>query len=333
MKILVIRFSSMGDIVLTTALLRCLHQQVEGAEIHYLTRSAYATLLAENPHVAHVHAVEQDPSTLVDRMKQEHFDFVADLQGNGRSRRFCRSLHVRHASYDKQDLARLMTVLRKKDCTDHRPVAERYFDAVRPLGVKPDGCGLECHYVHSDLSSVLQNSKHHPLPADILDRPYAVIAVGSQHATKCIPLDKLQVVCSYLSGPVLLLGDANDRRRIKDFDLRLHDNVVNLCGKTSLSQSIQLVDHAAVVLTGDTGLMHVAAAFDKPMVVLWGSTVPAFGFAPYLSQAVNMEVDVWCRPCHRFGRAKCPRHNFECMENHKWQRVGEAMQRLMDLPL
>lgn len=330
MKILVIRFSSIGDIVLTSALLRCLHQQVEGAEIHYLTKSSYATLLSDNPHVSRVHVLEEDPRNLQSRLRAEHFDFVADLQGNRKSRHIGRSLHAKYATYDKQDVARMMLVLTKKDRTDHRHVAERYFDAVKPLGVTPDGKGLECYYEPSDITPLLVDRKHHQLPADFLDKPYAVISVGSQHVTKCIPLDKLQVVCSYISGPVLLLGDANDRQRIKEFGPRFHDNVLNLCGKSSLSQTMQLIDKAAVVLTGDSALMHMAAAFATPMVVLWGSTVPEFGFSPYKVEAANMEVDVWCRPCHRFGFSRCPLKHFDCMEKQKWQRIAQAVKMLVD---
>ena len=307
MKILVIRLSSMGDIILTTPVLRCIKQQVEGAEVHCLVKTPFVSLLDRSPFVDRVYAYDEQ-NDVVNRLKQEKFDYVVDLQNNHRSRLMCRLLRCKRSVVKKEDFARWLLVVTKHNFIKHPSVVNRYMDAARPLGVVNDGGPLNLYY---ELQEANEKQR----------QPYVVIACGAQHGTKRIPPKQLQYLIGSIQGQIVLLGDKQDRYRIANDGVHLTPNVLNLCGKTSMEQLMQWVDKATVVISGDTGIMHMAAAFQKDLVVIWGGTTPLFGFAPYGVEARNCEADLWCRPCSRLGKRKCPQHTLRCFEDLPWQQI------------
>ena len=306
MKALVIRLSSIGDIVLATPVLRCLHQQ-QGAEVHVLTKPAFALLLQGNPHVAKVHTWQGSHRHTLSLLVQERYDFVADLQRNRRSRRLARALHTRHATFRKEDLRRLLCVALKRDCCTGLNVAQRYFGAVRTLGVRDDGGGLECFFPNE--KPPMEN--------------YVAVVCGAQHATKQIPLDKLLLLCARSIRPVALIGGAAEAERLKGTSLP--PNTTNFCGATTLAQSANLIRHAAKVVTPDTGMMHIAAAYQRDAIVVWGCTTPQMGFSPFRAPCRNMEVTLPCRPCSRFGLSRCPKRHYNCMRLQDWDAIVALM--------
>jgi heptosyltransferase-2 len=151
-----------------------------------------------------------------------------------------------------------------------------------------------------------------------LQNGYYAIVIGGKHTTKIFPAEKIIEVCRLLDKPVVLLGGKEDESRGKMIADSLKTNVFDACGKLSLDESADVLKHASAVLTNDTGLMHIAAAMHKPIVSVWGNTVPELGMYPYLPGEPQKSViienkEISCRPCSKIGFDACPKGHFNCM--------------------
>ena len=340
MKILVLRFSSIGDIVLTTPVVRALAQQVPGAEVHFATKPAYRGLLAPNPYITKVHCLTGSLGELIQALKAEQFDFIIDLHNNLRTRLIKLRLGVKSSSFDKLNWQKWLLVNFKIDQLPRIHIVQRYLAAAAGLGVKDDGQGLD--YFIPEGQEVAMAT----LPAPFR-RGYVAVAIGAQHATKRLPVEKLIELCARLAPrPVVLLGGPEDESIghvieeafatraaaaqpaafIPDSPYYFPQNlpiappapplIHNGCGQYSLHQSASLLRQADFVVSHDTGLMHIAAAFGKEIFSVWGNTVPAFGMYPYRTEFKVLEVSgLNCRPCSKIGFDKCPQGHFKCMRD------------------
>jgi ADP-heptose:LPS heptosyltransferase len=324
MKILVLRFSSIGDIVLTTPVLRALKQQLPGAVVHFATKPAYRGLLEANPYVDHIHTLNGPLNNLVAELKAEKFDFVVDLHNNLRTRLIKLQLGVKARSFDKLNGRKWLLVNLKMDTMPNRHIVARYLDTVAPLGVKDDGLGLD-YFIPEGQEVDLGT-----LPAAV-QAGYVAVAIGAQHATKRLPPDKLVELCARLACPIVLLGGPEDRAAgellVEAFTPETGMFIHNGCGRYSLHQSASLLRQAHYVVSHDTGLMHIAAAFGKRIFSVWGNTVPEFGMYPFRTPHELLEVKgLACRPCSKIGFAKCPQGHFRCMRDQQlgldWPAVG-----------
>ncbi|GAA4025733.1 glycosyltransferase family 9 protein [Hymenobacter glaciei] len=332
-KVLVLRFSSIGDIVLTTPVVRALAQQVPGAEVHFATKPGYRGLLEANPYVAKVHTLSSSLRELVLALKAEKFDYIVDLHNNLRTRLIKLQLGVKSSSFDKLNWQKWLLVNFKINHLPDVHIVQRYLAAGAALGIKDDGKGLDYFIPQSqeiDLAT---------LPAPFASG-YAAVAIGAQHATKRLPLEKLVELCRQLAPrPLMLLGGPEDAAvaeevmaAVKQHSLThpfAHSPIANGCGQFSLHQSASLLRQAAFVVSHDTGLMHIAAAFGKDIFSVWGNTVPEFGMYPYRTDFKVLEVPgLSCRPCSKIGFAKCPQGHFKCMREQvlalDWQPVATA---------
>ncbi|MBO2011394.1 glycosyltransferase family 9 protein [Hymenobacter negativus] len=313
MKILVLRFSSIGDIVLTTPVLRALAQQVPGAEVHVATKPGYRGLLEPNPYVAKVHCLTGNLGELVQQLQAERFDYIIDLHNNLRTRLIKLRLGVKSSSFDKLNWQKWLLVNFKINRLPDVHIVQRYLAAAAPLGVKDDGQGLD-YFIPAGQEVALNT-----LP-QAFQRGYVAVAIGAQHATKRLPLEKLVELCQHLAPrPVMLLGGPEDAPVAEAIISALAQAVNKLliengCGRYSLHQSASLLRQSAFVVSHDTGLMHIAAAFGKQIFSVWGNTVPEFGMYPYRTEFKKLEVNgLSCRPCSKIGYAKCPQGHFKCM--------------------
>ncbi|MDU0371908.1 glycosyltransferase family 9 protein [Hymenobacter endophyticus] len=339
MKILVLRFSSIGDIVLTTPVVRGLKQQVPGAEVHYATKPAFRGILAANPYVDKVHCLTGTLAELVAELRAEQFDFVVDLHHNLRTTLLKARLGVKSRSFDKLNWRKWLLVNLKMDTLPRVHIVERYLAAAAPLGVRPDGQGLDYFIPPADEVDIRV-----ALPP-AFQRGYVAFAIGAQHATKRLPVERIIELCGLLRRPVLLLGGPTDETTGHVVELafdqgaavsppapaRIPDSpyyfpapaapapatiIYNACGKFSLNQSASLVRQASLVVSHDTGLMHIAAAFHKEIISVWGNTVPEFGMYPYRTSFRVLEVrGLDCRPCSKIGYEQCPKGHFRCMRD------------------
>ncbi|MFN4255636.1 MAG: glycosyltransferase family 9 protein [Saprospiraceae bacterium] len=326
MKILVLRFSSIGDIVLTTPVVRCLKKQLD-AEVHFLTKAAFAPILAANPHVDRVFSFQKEVTEVLPDLKNEGYDFVVDLHHNLRSLRVKLVLGRPARSFDKLNFEKWLLVRMGIDRLPDVHIVQRYMATVESLGVKYDGAGLD-FFILPDQEFNLKNAliTHNSL----LIVPPVAFVIGATHATKRLPTAKIIETCRLIRRPVVLLGGKAEAAAGKEIASQAGSHVLDLCGRLSLMQSASVVRQAEIVVTHDTGLMHIAAAFGKKIVSIWGNTVPKFGMYPFYPDgvALNQSIEIQglaCRPCSKIGHDRCPRGHFRCMNDIDPAQIARAV--------
>jgi ADP-heptose:LPS heptosyltransferase len=311
-KILIIRFSSIGDIVLTTPIVRCLKTQLQGVEIHFVTKQSFKTVLSENLYIDKLFAFQNDVSELYDELASQNYDVLIDLHKNLRSWRLKQKLKVKSYSFNKLNIQKFLTVnFKTRRVLPKKHIVERYFETIAPLGVKSDDKGLDYFIPANDEVNMTSL-----LPAAPLKK-FIALVVGGSYYTKKIPINKLIEICDTLALPLVLLG-AKEDTPIAEHLQQQFPNIINTCGNYSINQSASIIKQAEWVITPDTGLMHIAAAFHKKIISLWGNTVPDFGMDPYLPHAQNKMLEIKnleCRPCSKLGYHHCPKGHFKCMND------------------
>jgi ADP-heptose:LPS heptosyltransferase len=313
-KFLVIRFSSIGDIVLTTAAIRCLKTQVPGAEVHFLCKQRFKSVTEANPYIDRFHYLEDDLGPLIAQLKKEDFDTVIDLHKNFRSFRIRQALGKPVRSFRKLSPEKFLLTKFHVDRMPHRHISERCLDALAPLGVSDDGKGLD-HFL--------------PAGADISDKPlpgstssgYIAMVIGASYYTKKLPLDRLKELVGLLDHPVVLVGGTEDAPVGEAVAAAYPGRAFNACGRYNLHQSALITRDARLVISHDTGLQYIACAFQRPVLALWGGTSPALQVEPWYGSAHpdlhrNFLVEgLTCQPCSNYGTKRCPKGHFRCMRD------------------
>jgi ADP-heptose:LPS heptosyltransferase len=308
-KILIIRFSSIGDIVLTTPVIRCLKQQLENVEVHYLTKRSFKGIVENNPYISKVHLIEKDVNEVLEELKKENFDHIIDLHNNLRSWQVKMKLGKPSLAFKKMNLKKWMIVNFKSRNIFLPHIVERYLEAASSLGIKNDNKGLDYFIPAADEIEPTSLPLSH-------QNGYTAFVIGAKHYTKQLPPEKIIAICKKMNTPLVLLGGKEDAERAALIEKEVGATIFNACGRYNLNQSASFIRQATKVVSHDTGLMHIAAAFKKEIISVWGNTVPAFGFTPYLPAEGSRIVEVnglSCRPCSKIGYDKCPRGHFKCM--------------------
>ena len=326
-KILIIRFSSIGDIVLTTPVIRGLKSQLDNATVHYLTKKQFEPLIASNIYIDKYHLLENDLNAVITALKKEKYDYIIDLHNNLRTSIIKKRISAKSYTFKKLNLAKWLMVNLKIDKLPNRHIVDRYMDTLKELGVKMDTLGLDYFIPEKD-----------EVPLDWLpqahQKEFVAFAIGAQHNTKKLPLKRMIELCDKINKPIVLLGDKGDYEtgeKIKRFftksdvshpfeeglkEMNKKAIVYNACGKYNINQSASILKKAKYVFSHDTGLMHIAAAFKKEIFSIWGNTIPSFGMYPYRTKFTILENNkVNCRPCSKIGYQKCPKGHFKCMNN------------------
>ena len=317
-KILVIRFSSIGDIVLTSPVVRCLHEQLD-AELHFLSKKKFASILDANPHISKRFYLEDSLSEVVSLLKKENYDAVIDLHHNLRTWRVKSLLGKKSYSFPKLNLEKFLLVKLKINRMPNVHVVDRYFQAVEALGVKNDGRGLDFFIPAKDEVDVEK--------IGVKANGYLAFAIGGQFATKKMPEAKIIALCKQIPEKIVLLGGPEDAAIAKRI-VEQSANTINACGLFNLNQSASIVKQSRVVVSHDTGSMHIAAAFQKRIVSIWGNTVPELGMTPYYGNQDVMQLQAQvlglaCRPCSKIGHQKCPKGHFKCMLQQDEQKIAD----------
>jgi heptosyltransferase-2 len=340
MKFLIIRFSSIGDIVLTTPVVRCLKKQVPGAEVHFLTKENFYPVVEHNAYIDKTHLLAHSWELMIHELKLEEYDHIIDLHNNVRTLRVKKALEKPSHSFNKLNIQKYIYVNLKLNLMPGVHIVDRYMKTVESFGVKNDGGGLDYFIPEKE------ETKKTDIPASHL-AGYIGIVIGAAHNTKKYPVHKLKELCKQLDHPVILLGGKEDRQNGEEIAAVDTVKVYNACGKFSINESADLVRKAKIIVSNDTGLMHIAAAFRKPVISLWGNTVPSFGMYPYYgenflhnrasgqgsSRDRTLPYDILqvnklkCRPCSKIGYNKCPLKHFKCMEKIEVDEVLNAIKR------
>jgi ADP-heptose:LPS heptosyltransferase len=327
LKILIIRFSSIGDIVLTSPVPRNIKKTLSDAEVHFCTKKQFAGIVENNPYIDKVKILEGDLKELIKDLKKEKYDFIVDLHNNLRTRIIKARLGVKSSTFNKLNFEKWLLVNLKVNKMPNIHIVDRYMNTVKELGVTNDEQGLD--YFIPDKDEI----ELEWLP-ESFRQGYVAFVIGAAHATKRLPVEKMIELCDRINKPIVLLGgkeDAENGEKITKFFERIKENITyeegllelnkksevyNACGKFNLNQSASLVKNAKVVFSHDTGLMHIAAAFKKEIISIWGNTTPFFGMYPYKTKFTVLENNkLSCRPCSKIGYKKCPKGHFRCMND------------------
>jgi len=331
LRILCVRFSSIGDILLTTPLVRALHRRHPEAELYFVTKRAMAPLVVENPHLTNVFALGPDEplGDFAQRLRALGPTHGLDLHGSLRSTALRWLVPARWSGYSKRKLARTTLISTKINLYGkHVPVPERYFEAAHAAGldVEPDGGPPEFY-----LTPAARAHMTHWLAEIGLDRkPFAALAPGAAHATKRWPIahwrglsDRLR----QLGLGIVVVGGPQDR--VLADELGGNPDIANAAGEFSLQETGACLARATVAVTGDTGVMHMATGVGTRVVALFGPTVEPFGFYPYTKRAVVLEQDLACRPCSAMGTERCPLGHHRCLADVLPDQVAAAVQQLV----
>lgn len=311
-KFLIIRFSSIGDIVLTSPVVRCLKKQVPEAEVHFLVKDTFRSVVEHNRYIDKVHILAHSWELMIEELKTENYDYIIDLHHNTKTIRVKNALKKKAFSFYKLNIQKYFYTAFKINILPKKHIVDRYMKTVESFGVKNDGAGLD-YFIAKEEEITLKDipASHHA--------GYIACVIGAAHGTKRWPIHKWKEFCKKMDHPIILLGGPEDRVNGDEIAAVDTGKVYNACGKFKLNESADLVRKAKLVITNDTGLMHIAAAYKKQIISLWGNTVPSFGMTPYYGFApvsdVILQVNkLWCRPCSKIGYNKCPLGHFKCME-------------------
>lgn len=311
-KFLIIRLSSIGDIVLTSPVIRCLKQQVEGAEIHFLTKPQFGEILENNPYIDKVHILQKVFRNSLKDLKEERFDYIIDLHNNLRSHRVKKALGILSFSFNKLNLKKWLLVNFKIDKLPKIHIVDRYLETTKLFDLVNDNKGLDFFIPEKDFIDI---KKLYPQSED----KFICLVVGAKHFTKQIPISKAVEICNNINTQIIILGGKEEKEKADEI-IQISENkkLINLCGITNLNQSAYIIKNSELVISSDTGLMHIAAAFNKKIISVWGNTVPEFGMYPYVDEKNNFIVQVnslKCRPCSKIGFKICPKKHFKCMND------------------
>ncbi|HEX9282250.1 MAG TPA: glycosyltransferase family 9 protein [Gemmatimonadales bacterium] len=327
--VLLVRFSSIGDILLTTPLVRALARRHPEAKLVYVTKRAMAPLVADNPHLSAVVTLDPDEPLLhlARRLRALGPTHGLDLHGSVRSAALRLLVPCRWSGYRKRKLARTLLISTKLDLYGRRlPVAERYFEAARRLDARPDGGPPEFALGRGATERVAQWLGARGLA----DARLAALAPGAAHATKRWPVAHWSALAEHLRAAgyrTVVVGGPEDRGLAQQ--LVTAGAAASAAGEFSLQETGALLARSRVVVSGDTGVMHMATGVGAPVVALFGPTVEQFGFFPYRARAVVLQRALDCRPCSATGTATCPLGHHRCLADVAPADVAAAVERLV----
>jgi lipopolysaccharide heptosyltransferase II len=329
-NILAVRFSSIGDVLLTTPLLRAIRQRHRAARITVLTKQSYVPLLSHNPHVDRVigWTREQRLSSLAAELRAERFTHQLDLHNSLRSRLLRALVPGAWGTYPKHRMARAILIYTKRNrYRDHRPIAERYFSAARGLDVVPDGRPPELHLAPEAVGKAAGWLASAGLARE---RPMIAVAPGAAHATKRWPLAHWRRLLQRIGDAgfdAVIVGGPDDATLGATLASGAASRVKNAAGRFGLQETGAVLQRAAALISSDTGVMHMASGVGTPAVALFGPTVKAFGFFPYAARAEVVELALPCRPCSSKGGPRCPLGHHHCMIQIEPDTVYGALRR------
>ncbi len=316
-RILLIRFSSLGDVLLTTPLIRALRARHPTATLSALTKQSWAPLLSANPHLDEVISVAPGQSLvpLARALRSARFTSLLDLHGSVRTRVLRLLVPGAWTSFDARRGPRRELIREHRDTySDQVPVAERYFEAAAALDVSPDGRPAE---LFTSPAAEARAGAWRARVGLTDEAPLVALIPGAAHATKRWPIRHWRRLASSLARrgyAVAVVGSGGDRILAAEIATSAGRRAASAAGDLDLQASGALLRQASAAVSGDTGPMHLATAVGTPVVALYGPTVAQFGFFPYRAEAAVLERSLPCRPCSTKGSARCPLGHHQCME-------------------
>jgi len=309
----------MGDVIYTTPVVRCLKQQLPNAEIHFLTKPAFRYIYDNNPYLDKLLLLKPKLGDTISDIKAEKYDYLVDLHSNLRTSIIKFRTGIKSFTYDKQRLRKWLSLKFNLKLVPPVHLVDRYLKAVKSLGVVNDRQPIN-YYIKN------QYNLAQLLPATH-QQDYIAFVIGATHFTKRMPNAKIINLCKKINLPIVLLGGNDVKANGDEITAALGSKVYNACGITTLDESVFLTSQAKRLIGFDTGLTHIAEAFNIPIASIWGSTVPELlGVQPYqIDHALVAGIELPCRPCSKFGQEKCPLGHFNCMNDMPEQPLADFL--------
>lgn len=309
-KILVVRLSSLGDILLTTPLLRALKNCNPNLQIDFLLRQEYKDLLKLNSNLHELFLFTRNDFenlNLINKLKEKRYDLVIDLQNNLRSRSIISKLKGEKVKFDKKSFQKILLVKTKINLLkDAPPIPVRYASVIE--GLQLDSSGLDL-FTDKVPSAAIKSKQH-----------LVGICPGARHFTKRWPVEYYIQLGRFLiqnNFNVVLFGGKIDSEICKKISIEIPE-ALNLQNNDDILQTAADMKFCSVVVCNDSGLMHTASAVGVKVLTIFGSSVKEFGFVPYNCKSLLLENNsLSCRPCSHIGRESCPEKHFSCMKELK----------------
>lgn len=321
-SILILRLSSLGDVVLTTPLIAALRERYPECRIDMVVAAEYESLVPVMSGLTRVHIFDRRSGLsglrgLRRELRPEQYDYVLDLHNVPRTRILRRGLGRQVSVINKRTFRRWLLVRFKIDMLKRAPdIIGRYFETAKSLGISDNGSAPHLAVLPSN------------------DSKKIAIAPGARHWNKRWPAEYFQEVAKTLierGWEVVFFGSEAERGLIDEICSVLPSGYTSVIGEPDLALVARSLANCEIVITNDSGLMHLASAVGTPVVVLFGPTVRQFGFAPRAAPAMHpksvvLEVEgLNCRPCTAIGSDHCPEKHFRCMKEITPQRVLESI--------
>jgi heptosyltransferase-2 len=309
-RILIIRLSSLGDILLTTPFVRALKKFNPQLNIEFLLRQEYKDLLVMNPNINQLYFFTRNDFenlNLINKLRQQPFDLIIDLQNNLRSRGLISKLKGEKVKFDKKSFQKLLLVKTKINLLRNAPpIPVRYAQVID--GIELDDFGL-------DLFTDREPSEEIKSKENLIG-----ICPGARHFTKRWPLEyyiELSKLLIQNKFNVVLFGGKIDKKICERIKKEI-PQAINLCNEDDILQTAADMKLCKTIVCNDSGLMHTASAVGTKLLTIFGSSVKEFGFVPYNCKSLILENNsLGCRPCSHIGRESCPEKHFACMKEIK----------------
>ena len=320
-KVLIIRFSSIGDIVLTTPVVRNLKNQMyEGVEIHYLIKNKFRSIVDSNPHITKVYGIDKSTNEVIEELKAEQYHYIIDLQRNLRSARVKRALKELSFTFEKYNWEKWLLVNFGINKMPKVHIVDRYMATITRFNIENDNHGLDFFIPEGKGLEADRIPESHR-------RGYITLGIGAAHWRKKPRKEQYITICQKLNYPIALIGGPAEKELGEAIANAGGKHVWNTAGTLSLNESASLVQQCKLIITPDTGVMHIAAAYKKPIISLWGATVPDFGMYPYQNDALNEMIQadhLTKRPCSKLG-TKCKYKQCRCIDELPLEKVVDAV--------
>lgn len=321
-SILVIRLSSLGDVILTTPILRAIKKKYPAANIDFVVKEQYRMVVENNPYLRKVFPLfynKKNFKELRKELKKNNYDLVLDLQNNFRSRRLTSYTKAKVFRFNKLSLEKFLLVQFKINKLKNKGlITERYAEAFPDLELDNDGAEI---FIPGNIKPRING-----------DKKYIGFCPGSRHATKIWSSGYFIELGNKLAEEgytILLFGGKEDEHLCISLQHHIKDSI-DLSTNNNLYQMASEMTFCSVIVSNDSGLMHAASAMKVPIVTIFGSSVKEFGFTPYKSNFILVENNnISCRPCSHIGRDKCPQGHFNCLEEITPQMVYDSIKKII----
>lgn len=323
-NILIIRLSSIGDIVLSTHIPRLLKNKFSESNIQFVVNKEFKDLIKFNGYIDEVLEYNKKSKTILNAISiKDKYDLVIDLQNNSRSKKIVSLLKFEKLlKYNKNRISKIKMVYLKNIPKNYKSIPERYLEVLSDY-LKNDN---EANEVWTKKNYT--NKKYIiPLKSGVKNR--ILIAPGASFFTKTWPIKKFSNVISLLNDKyeIALIGGKNEMDLANELEKK--HSIINYVGKLRLDEVAEMMDNYHALITNDTGLMHIASARKLPLVLIYGSSIKEFGFLPYRNKYELLETNISCRPCSHIGKKSCPKKHLNCLNLIDEKMVIQALNKIL----